>query len=940
MDHIHKLNLASALFVLSIGTAQGIVCAANLYLSGGACISCGSISYSLAGATSSAQCRTKSFAGPTDTVFSFYGTAAEVAADYSGSATGLSYSTNVFGEPSSAITVSTASPGLTTTTTRPHLPSGSSARSMSAWIKISSCSGTLPMLYGWGRGSSAQWWYQALSDDRGVPFLWGNNFDFGPPVNNFGSYCDNKWHHHVWTYDGNSIPLLYLDGVLAPQRLNIYSVNAITPEDQHFFIGPYLFSSGIHSGIGGVWAGSLFDIRVYNRVLSDADALSLSQPPHAAYANVILTPGVGGNSFSFSCAAGFTGGITTFIRANSDNSWSWESGLSPSCSRVCSAGSYGTTSCISCPNSAPYSLAGSFSVTQCCSSSYSGPTDTVYSFSCDASEGTGAYSITQSSGISFVPDRFGNPNSAISLLGGSYLQSPSGIHQLPSGTEPRTVSLWIKCAPSCETYRVLTYGSFNYYTGFCIVVKGGSCGSFVTVELYWESATHTQNVCDNTWHHIVVKYDSTKLSVTVDGIEGVPKLNPQIQTTGNSIVYIGTGDSRVGTADFVGVLDDIRVYARALTVSEIAAVNPSATASATASPSSVTSLSATRSPSATVSISSSSSGASSSTATSTRTSTSTFRVPDLRSPSSSPQPIVNIAISLKNVQLSLFTNNDQLTTTLLSLATAVSYAVGVAPTYVSTRRIRDVTFPLTPSVIWVNPEFAGDVFQVQRRLQGGPSSLIGSVSIDIQIKVLTAASASKLSSTLASSTSKLATDLSLSLLNQGSPLSTAQFSSITVEPFGNAGVITTGNTSPPLTQSLLEIALPSFVTGALFSAFICVTCYIYKHRSSTAIAPEGEDTQIPQSNNWNTSLGRAELKNSLQHQKPISEPNADDELNLIADKIGAQHESSMTIASDKMEALKAQQEAAIQERIAQREALKARLARIKADEYKKLVQQH
>jgi hypothetical protein len=281
-----------------------------------------------------------------------------------------------------------------------------------------------------------------------------------------------------------------------------------------------------------------------------------------------------------------------------------------------------------------------------------------------------------------------------------------------------------------------------------------------------------------------------------------------------------------------------------------------------------------------------------------------------------------------------------LTTTLLSLATAVSSAAGVAPSFVSTRRIRDVTFPLTPSVIWTNPDFAGDVF-LQRRLQGGPSS-IGSVSIDIQIKVLTTASASTLSSTLASSTSKLATDISQSLLNQGSPLSTATFS-VTVEPFtgssGNVGVLTTGNTSPPLTQSLLEIALPSFVTGALFSAFICVTCYFYKRRSSSAITPEEEDT-IPQSNNWNVSVDRAESKHSQQQQKSRSEPNTDDEPNLIVAKIGADHETSKAIVGDKMEALKAQQEAATQERIAQREALKARVARNKADEYKKLIQQH
>jgi hypothetical protein len=282
-----------------------------------------------------------------------------------------------------------------------------------------------------------------------------------------------------------------------------------------------------------------------------------------------------------------------------------------------------------------------------------------------------------------------------------------------------------------------------------------------------------------------------------------------------------------------------------------------------------------------------------------------------------------------------------LTTTLLSLATAASSAAGVAPSFVSTRRIRDVTFPLTPSVIWTNPEFAGDVF-LQRRLQGGPSS-IGSVSIDIQIKVLTTASASTLSSTLASSTSKLATDISQSLLNQGSPLSTATFS-VTVEPFtgssGNVGVLTAGNTSPPLTQSLLEIALPSFVTGALFSAFICVTYYFYKRRSSSAIAPEEEDTQIPQSSNWSVSVSRAESQHSQQQQNSRSEPNADDEPDLIVAKIGADHETSKAIVGDKMEALKAQQEAATQERIAQREALKARVARNKADEYKKLIQQH
>jgi sugar lactone lactonase YvrE len=532
-------------------------------------------------------------------------------------------------------------------------------------------------------------------------------------------------------------------------------------------------------------------------------------------------------------------------------------------------------------------------------------------------------------------------------------------------------------------------------------------------------------VCDSIWHHLTLTYsgssDRNILSSYIDGTNIASSVSTfVISSSASSALRIGwNGITQSSTSGelFSGSLSDIRIFNRALSETEVNFLknlppSPSATTSATsssspsslvtisattsqstssssslsvsASPSSMTSPSSTGSPSTTLSsllspsshvtvsstssatsspsafpsipstsafpsksavptISSiaslTSSSTSSSTATSSRTSTSTLRAPDLQSPSPSPQPIVNVALSLKNVQLSLFTNNDQLTTTLLSLATAASSAAGVAPSFVSTRRISDVTFPLTPSVIWTNPDFAGDVF-LQRRLQGGPSS-IGSVSIDIQIKVLTTASASTLSSTLASSTSKLATDISQSLLNQGSPLSTATFS-VSVEPFtgssGNVGVLTAGNTSPPLTQSLLEIALPSFVTGALFSAFICVTCYFFKRRSSSAIAPEEEDTQISQSNNWSVSVDRAESKHSQQQQKSRNEPNTD-EPDLIVAKIGADHETSKTIVGDKMEALKAQQEAATQERIAQREALKARVARKKADEYKKLVQQ-
>lgn len=290
--------------------------------------------------------------------------------------------------------------------------------------------------------------------------------------------------------------------------------------------------------------------------------------------------------------------------------------------------------------------------------------------------------------------------------------------------------------------------------------------------------------------------------------------------------------------------------------------------------------------------------------------------------------------------------DEQLKNTISFLATAVSSAVGVAPSFISARRIRDVTFPLTPTVIWTNPQFAGDVFPVRRRLQGGQT--MGSVSFDIQIKVLTTAAASALSTTLASSTTKLATDTSNSLLNQGSSLSTALIT-VSVEPFtgatgntGSSGVTSNGNSFQPSTQSLLEIAAPSFVGGILFSAIVFVTCYIFKRRSSSSIKPEEEvSTQegnaTDRSTNWSVSLDREESTHS--QSKSINDKSRVEDPNLAIARIGAEYDTSSATVGDKMDALKAQQEAATQERIAQREALKARVARTKADEYKKLIEQ-
>ncbi|BBO17991.1 conserved hypothetical protein [Candidatus Brocadia pituitae] len=104
--------------------------------------------------------------------------------------------------------------------------------------------------------------------------------------------------------------------------------------------------------------------------------------------------------------------------------------------------------------------------------------------------------------------------------------------------------------------RVRTNGNiqFFYYTG--------------TV---WRGIITTGvNVRDGVWHHIVGQKSSTALQIYVDGVS-----RASTPTTGTIAYTLGTGLSvgRHGNGetiyDFVGAIDDVRIYNRALSAQEV-----------------------------------------------------------------------------------------------------------------------------------------------------------------------------------------------------------------------------------------------------------------------------------------------------------------------------------------------------------------------------------
>jgi len=97
-----------------------------------------------------------------------------------------------------------------------------------------------------------------------------------------------------------------------------------------------------------------------------------------------------------------------------------------------------------------------------------------------------------------------------------------------------------------------------------------------------DNATKVQStswvtVDDNQWHHLVGLRDGNTLRLYVDGVlNGVPAVlsdGYDLSGTSQANAYIGTGwrfDTSVLDKFIIGVIDDVRIYDRALTEEEIA----------------------------------------------------------------------------------------------------------------------------------------------------------------------------------------------------------------------------------------------------------------------------------------------------------------------------------------------------------------------------------
>jgi hypothetical protein len=204
-----------------------------------------------------------------------------------------------------------------------------------------------------------------------------------------------------------------------------------------------------------------------------------------------------------------------------------------------------------------------------------------YSFNGNADDESGFGKNGVVEGAMLTADRFGRPNSAYSFNGVNQRITTVGENGLPLGTNDFSMSIWasVDWPGSTSDFRFLvgnsdfsqfqwnlntgTNKAMYFYTGGPNApVPNGVTGEYLaTPDLFWNNQQWYQLAITRA-HNVVTMYRN-----------GVP-LGSKLFVTGNNAAVglrnLTIGRRVEGSHPFLGRLDDLRVYNRALTADEVA----------------------------------------------------------------------------------------------------------------------------------------------------------------------------------------------------------------------------------------------------------------------------------------------------------------------------------------------------------------------------------
>jgi hypothetical protein len=181
-------------------------------------------------------------------------------------------------------------------------------------------------------------------------------------------------------------------------------------------------------------------------------------------------------------------------------------------------------------------------------------------------------------GATFTLDRNGNSNAAVTLDGiDDYINLPSGSTTSLNLTSDFTVSFWIKTSDlSCLLASIGdNVTSPPIAAGYLSGINAGGVGSGkfgVATRGSWNGSISIVN--DNTWHNIVYSLQTTTLSIYIDNVldRQVSGVSAPLTWSGNRVIGCRNDFVMTAATNYHGLFDDLLIYNRALSNSEIGQV--------------------------------------------------------------------------------------------------------------------------------------------------------------------------------------------------------------------------------------------------------------------------------------------------------------------------------------------------------------------------------
>ncbi|MEZ4361094.1 MAG: LamG domain-containing protein [Kofleriaceae bacterium] len=175
------------------------------------------------------------------------------------------------------------------------------------------------------------------------------------------------------------------------------------------------------------------------------------------------------------------------------------------------------------------------------------------------------------------------PAVAVGKLGGALAFDGRALVHVPSTPELETrraftVSAWIFQDPAtrdrrrCPINKPLGTGNLNSWA-ICLEPSGQI--SFYSAPdpagPVGDNLTSNQLLTPDAWHHVAITWDGTVKRVFVDGVADGQRPQP-IAFDDNDILFGADLDAGLPVVEFYGLLDEVRIYDRALTSAEVSAL--------------------------------------------------------------------------------------------------------------------------------------------------------------------------------------------------------------------------------------------------------------------------------------------------------------------------------------------------------------------------------